>query len=73
MKTMNDLKNLDVSMLELEAKSLRQELFNLKLSKLTGQVKDTSQYKKLRIAVARVNTVLTMKRATVAASQNAKA
>ena len=73
MKTMNDLKNLDVSMLELEAKGLRQELFNLKLSKLTGQVKDTSQYKKLRIAVARVNTVLTMKRTLLAASTNAKA
>ena len=73
MKTINDLKNLDVSALELEAKSLRQELFNLKLGKLTGQVKDTSQYKKLRVAIARANTVLTTKRAAAATSKNAKA
>ena len=59
--TINDLMKLDVSALEQETTSLKQALFNLKLSKLTGQVKDTSQYKKLRAAIARTLTVLRTK------------
>jgi ribosomal protein L29 len=49
-----DLKKMDAAALKAEAQSLRKELFNLKLGKLTGQVKDTSQFKKLRRQVARI-------------------
>ncbi|NDD54524.1 50S ribosomal protein L29 [bacterium] len=70
MEKMNELKNLDVSALEQKAKALKQELFNLKLSKLTGQVKDTSQYKKLRVAVAQTLTVLKDKQEAAPSSKS---
>jgi ribosomal protein L29 len=52
-----DLKKMDAEALKAEAQSLRKELFNLKLGQLTGQVKDFSQFKKLRRQVARVLTL----------------
>ena len=69
MENMNELHKLDVSVLEEKAKSLKQELFNLKLSKLTGQVKDTSHFKKLRVAVAQVLTALRAKQAAASTAQ----
>jgi ribosomal protein L29 len=57
MIAIEDLKKMDASALKAEAQSLRKELFNLKLGQLTGQVKDTSQFKKLRCQVARVLTL----------------
>ena len=62
MVTIKEIRNLDVSELELRVRSLKQDLFNLKLSKLTGQLKDTSQFNKLRIAVAQTLTVLKSKK-----------
>lgn len=62
MVTLKEIRNLDVSELELTVKNLKQDLFNLKLSKLTGQLKDTSQFNKLRIAVAQTLTVLNSKK-----------
>jgi ribosomal protein L29 len=41
-----------------EVESLRKELFNLKLSKSSGQVKDFSQFKKLRRKIAQCLTQL---------------
>ncbi|MBM3892952.1 50S ribosomal protein L29 [Candidatus Dependentiae bacterium] len=61
MVNMNELNNLDVSALEQKAKSLKNELFTLKFSKLTGQVKDTSLHRKLRVAIAQTLTVLKVK------------
>ncbi|MFA5306290.1 MAG: 50S ribosomal protein L29 [Candidatus Babeliales bacterium] len=52
-----DLKKMDASALKIEAESLRKELFNLKLGLLTGQVKDTSQFKKIRCQIARILTL----------------
>ena len=52
--TKDELKKLDLSALAQEAKSLEKELFNLKIGKITGQVKDTSQFQKLRRQRARV-------------------
>jgi len=54
MMTKDELKKLDASALVQEAESLKKELFNLKIGKITGQVKDTSQFQKLRRQIARV-------------------
>jgi ribosomal protein L29 len=54
-----DLKKLDTAALQQEVAILRKELFNLNLSKITGRVKDVSQFRKLKIQVARALTALT--------------
>jgi large subunit ribosomal protein L29 len=56
-----ELINLDKESLNKEIASLRKELFNLKMNRISGQVKDTSQFKKLRIQVARIQTFLKSK------------
>lgn len=56
-----ELKNLDVEALKQEAASLKKELFNLKLTKITGQLKDLSQFRKLRVQIARTLTYLNQK------------
>ena len=56
-----ELKNLDLGALNHEIDSLRKELFNLKLNKITGQVKDLSQFSKLRVQIARALTFLKQK------------
>jgi large subunit ribosomal protein L29 len=53
-----ELKNLDTEALKQEIASIRKELFNLKLNKITGQVKDLSQFRKLRTQIARALTFL---------------
>ena len=50
------MKNLDSETLLKEADSLKKELFNLKLGILSGQVKDFSQFKKLRKKIAQTLT-----------------
>ncbi len=49
---------MEVAALETEIDSLRKELFNLKVTAASGQVKDYSQFKKLRRDIARGLTVL---------------
>lgn len=56
-----DLYNLDKESLNKEVASLRKELFNLKMNRISGQVKDTSQFKKLRVQIARIQTILKSK------------
>ena len=58
----DELKQLDCPSLKTEAKSLKKEYFNLRLGLITGQVKDTSQFKKLRRQVARALTLEQQKR-----------
>jgi large subunit ribosomal protein L29 len=58
MMTYSELKKLDVKALEKESNALKAELFNLKLNVITGQLKDTSQFMKLRRQIARVQTVI---------------
>jgi|LakMenEpi03Aug12_release.lakeMendotaPanAssembly.Ray.scaffolds.fasta_scaffold1376498_2 large subunit ribosomal protein L29 len=70
MVNMNELNNLDVSALEQKAKSLKNELFTLKFGKLTGQVKDTSLFRKLRVAVAQTLTVLKAKQQNATPSKS---
>ncbi|MCB9493348.1 MAG: 50S ribosomal protein L29 [Epsilonproteobacteria bacterium] len=63
MLTKKELKALDSASLKNEVASLRQELFTLKLSKNTGQVKNYSQFRALRVQVARALTLLKQKEA----------
>jgi ribosomal protein L29 len=56
-----ELKNLDAPALKQEVALLKKELFNLKLNKITGQLKDLSQFKKLRVQIARALTYLNQK------------
>jgi ribosomal protein L29 len=53
-----ELKKLDAQALKQEVASLKKELFNLKLTKITGQLKDLSQFRKLRVQIARALTYL---------------
>ncbi len=62
MMTIDELKKLDLKALEKEGLSLKAESFNLKLSLITGQLKDTSQFMKLRRQIARVKTVAAAQR-----------
>ncbi|MDQ5890304.1 MAG: Ribosomal protein [Candidatus Dependentiae bacterium] len=51
----------DLRSLHEEVIACRKEIFNLRLNSLVGQVKDTSQYRKLRKQIARAKTAMTMK------------
>jgi ribosomal protein L29 len=46
----------DVRALQEEVAEYRKELFNLRMKTLTGQVKDTSQFKKIRKKIAQAMT-----------------
>jgi ribosomal protein L29 len=70
MMTIDELKKLDVAALKNETVSLRKELFNLKLGRISGGIKDTSQFNKLRIAIAQTLTMARQKEQ--AAKQQAK-
>ena len=56
-----DLKKLNVTDLQKELKQLKKELFDLKLNLDGGQVKDMSQFKKIRKNIARCSTFLEQK------------
>ncbi|KKQ32996.1 MAG: 50S ribosomal protein L29 [candidate division TM6 bacterium GW2011_GWF2_37_49] len=56
-----NLKNLDKESIKLEINSLKRELFNLKLNSLTGQVKDVSQFNKIKVQIARALTFFNSK------------
>ncbi len=71
MMTRDELKKLDAAALGNEAKSLKKEFFNLRLGLITGQVKDTSQFSKLRRQVARALTLARQKQPAVTQKQNA--
>ena len=49
---------LDSEALNKEIEATRKELFNLRLNMVAGQVKDVSQFKKLKVKVARALTML---------------
>ncbi len=61
MKT-EEIKNLDTASLQNELMMMKKELFNLKLNRGSGQVKDLSQIRKLRANIARVLTFLSQKK-----------
>lgn len=56
-----ELKNLDISALKVEVEMLKKDIFNLKLRLLTGEVKNLSEFKKMRKKIAQTLTVLRQK------------
>jgi len=56
-------KKKEMTTLTEEIAASKKELFNLKLSAVAGQVKDTSQFEKLRRNIARAFTALRMQKA----------
>lgn len=56
-----ELKNLDISGLKVEVEMLKKDIFNLKLRLLTGEVKNLSEFKKMRKKIAQALTILRQK------------
>ena len=61
---MQKIQQLSVEDLQKRLDSTRQDLFGLRVNSASTQVKDYSQYKKLRKQVARILTVMRSKTAT---------
>jgi len=59
-----DIKKLDVKALKEKIAAMKKELFDLKLSAASTHIKDNSQFKKLRVNVARALTYLNDKERT---------
>ena len=57
MTTMTEVQK-DVRALREEVAEYRKELFNLRMKTLAGQVKDTSQFKKIRKKIAQAMTLV---------------
>ena len=58
----DDIKKMDATFLRKEAGKLKKEFFNWKLNIASGQVKDFSQFKKIRHDIARCLTFLNQKK-----------
>jgi large subunit ribosomal protein L29 len=58
---MSEIKDQPLNELQASLAASRKELFELRLGASTGQVKETSQFKKLRVQIARIMTVMTQK------------
>lgn len=58
----NEMKKSDVKKLEESIAAWKKELFDLKLTAASSQVKDSSQFKKLRVNVARALTYIREKK-----------
>jgi large subunit ribosomal protein L29 len=52
------VKSLSLNELKNEVNALKKEYFNLRMSLSTGQVSDTSQFRKLRVKIAQALTLL---------------
>jgi ribosomal protein L29 len=63
MKLMQKLQQLSVEDLQKRLDSTRQDLFGLRVNTASTQVKDYSQYKKLRKQAARILTAMQIKQA----------
>ena len=58
----SELRNLSESELVAKSKELRDELFNVRVKRATGQLENTAKLGQLRRDVARAETVLAQKR-----------
>jgi large subunit ribosomal protein L29 len=58
----SDLRDLSPEELATKAEELRNELFNAKIKRATGQLEDTAKPKLLRRDIARAETILREKR-----------
>ena len=58
----SELRNLSLPELRAKARELRDELFNARVKRATGQLENTAKLRQLRRDVARVETLLTRMR-----------
>jgi large subunit ribosomal protein L29 len=58
----SDLRNLSEAELVAKSRELRDELFNVRVKRVTGQLENTAKLGQLRRDVARAETVLAQKR-----------
>ena len=54
----NQIRDLATSEIELKVKSLKEELFNLRIQLATGQLETTARIREVRKAIARMKTVI---------------
>ena len=66
---MQKLQQLSVEDLQKKLEGTRQDLFGLRVNATSTQVKDSSQYKKLRQQAARILTAMQAKKASALSSQ----
>ena len=57
-----ELKNKTLEQLALELTQAKKELFELRLKNATNQLENTSQIRQVRKNIARINTVMTIKK-----------
>lgn len=62
-KYVEDLKAKKTEQLEMELVSAKKELFNLRFQNATNQLNNTARIKEVRRNIARIQTVLTQKKA----------
>ena len=59
---MTELKNKTLDQLKLELTSARRELFELRLKNATNQLENTSKIRQVRKNIARIETIITIKK-----------
>ncbi len=59
---LTELKNKTLDQLKLELSSARSELFELRLKNATNQLENTSKIRQVRRNIARIETVITIKK-----------
>ena len=59
---LTELKSKTLEQLALELTSAKKELFELRLKNATNQLENTSQIRQVRKNIARINTVMTIKK-----------
>ena len=59
---LEELKNKSIDQLKLELSSAKKELFELRLKNATNQLENTSQIRQVRRNIARIETVITIKK-----------
>ena len=61
----SELRNKSADELNKEVLALLKEQFNLRMQKGTGQLPKTTRFKQIRVAIARIKTILTEKGSNV--------
>ena len=59
---LNELRNKTIDQLNLELSSARKELFELRLKNATNQLENTSRIRQVRKNIARIETIITIKK-----------
>lgn len=59
---LEELKNKSLEQLKVELTTAKKELFDLRLKSTTNQLEDSSKIRKARRNIARIETIITMKK-----------